>query len=186
MAAGEYCLFQSPSRRGIDYFASNGNIAWMRTKVSVPFAKGHRLLRVRASSDMADSLVSVPFAKGHRLLLDGHCCDAAISHHNFSPLREGASITSHASHSVYLRFRCISVPFAKGHRLLLGRLCMHSSAVLSFQSPSRRGIDYFLVEAFAQTRAHSAFQSPSRRGIDYFRSQHPEYKALSPRPSRSK
>ncbi len=64
------------------------------------------------------SVISVPFAKGHQLLPQNSChCPC------FGSL--------------------ISVPFAKGHQLLrLQRVAGHQHMVL-FQSPSRRGINYF-------------------------------------------
>ena len=64
--------------------------------VSVPFAKGRQLLRRLPEFTInGHTLVSVPFAKGRQLLrtiVDVYL-PAKVS---FSPLREGASITSAA------------------------------------------------------------------------------------------
>ena len=117
--SGTYdCTFQSPSRRGVNYFASLPCAPYKSDTVSVPFAKGRQLLLndpngptvtyvsfqspsrrgvnyfIRRLIQAAlDYEVSVPFAKGRQLLRPAHQRTLG-SHSGFSPLREGASITS--------------------------------------------------------------------------------------------
>ena len=143
-AGGTLPKFQSPSRRGVNYFYWRSGLVSSPMYVSVPFAKGRQLLLVTVSY-MSVALLC------------------------FSPLREGASITSDAGNSPPIRTKsfqspsrrgvntstdtgmplptitAISVPFAKGRQLLPRNGIRSIRLASSFQSPSRRGVNYFLV-----------------------------------------
>ena len=86
-------VFQSPSRRGVNYFLDRAVLKRQRPIVSVPFAKGRQLLLAKWWVPELEVLRFSPLREGASIT--SRTVDLRVEIlHRFSPLREGATITS--------------------------------------------------------------------------------------------
>ena len=115
-----YPWFQSPSRRGVNYFQAKSVSPSIGVVSFSPLREGASITSLITSRLLLPLLCFSPLREGASITSDVELHDNCL-YISFSPLREGASITSRRSLKGRSRLAFVSVPFAKGRQLLRSR-----------------------------------------------------------------